>query len=70
MTRIEQARSRKITRRQVVKVEQGRLTDAQAHAVNERLGRSNPPDYPRHVEQPINTATKKVRRKRRPHAKP
>jgi cell envelope opacity-associated protein A len=70
MTRIEQARSRKITRRQVVKIEQGRLTDAQAHAVNERLGRSNPPDYPRHVEQPINTATKKVRRKRRPHAKP
>ena len=70
MTRIEQARSRKITRRQVVKIEQGRLTDAQAHAVNVRLGRSNPPDYPRHVEQPINTATKKVRRKRRPHAKP
>jgi len=70
MTRIEQARSRKITRRQVVKIEQGRLTDAQAHAVNERLGRSNPPDYPRHVEQPVNTATKKVRRKRRPHAKP
>lgn len=69
MTRIEQARSRKITRRQVVKVEQGRLTDAQAHAVNERLGRSNPPDYPRHVEQPINTATKKKRRKRRPHTK-
>ena len=60
MTRIEQARSREITRRQVVKIEQGRLTDAQAHAVNERLGRSNPPDYPRHVEQPINTATKKV----------
>ena len=70
MTRIEQARSRKITRRQVVKIAQGRLTAAQAHAVNERLGRSNPPDYPRHVEQPINTATKKKRRKRRPHAKP
>jgi hypothetical protein len=69
MTRIEQARSRKITRRQVVKIEQGRLTDVQAHAVNERLGRSSPPDYPRPIGQPVNTATKKKRRKRRPHAK-
>ena len=64
MTRIEQAREQKITRRQVVKIEQKRLTLDQARGTNERLNRPNPHDYPRSIGNPIDTATRKHRNRK------
>lgn len=60
-TRIEQALSWNVTRRQAVKIDQGRLSVSDAVAFNEAHGRPDAPNFPRHVEAPINTQRSKKR---------
>jgi len=65
MTRIQQARELNVTRRQVVKIEQKRITLDQAHQTNQNLGRNNPPNHPTTVGNPTDVSSPK-RRKRKP----
>ena len=49
-----------ITRRQVSKIRQGRMTLREAHDYNELHGRTQAQNYPVVIEAPINTRKKNV----------